>query len=170
MYQVGECIMYRNIGICRVEAIGKLSFSEKKEKDYYTLRPLYTSNNLHIYVPVQTKIFMRNVITRREAFQYLTELETMQTKPFCARKTMQLTEHYNGLLTRHDLTGHLILFKELCQKEKKVKETGKKFGQLETSYKNQIEKLLTDEFSYVLNETPDLTKKRLYKALHGAEN
>lgn len=24
MYQIGQCIVYRNVGVCRVEAIGKL--------------------------------------------------------------------------------------------------------------------------------------------------
>lgn len=165
MYQVGEHIMYRNIGICTVEAIGKLCFSAEKNKDYYTLRPLYTSNNSLFYVPVNTDIFMRNAITKQEAYQYLGELENMQTKPFCAKKPAQLSAHYDGLLTKHSLTDHLRLFKELCQKEKKVRENGKKFGQLESNYKNQIEKLLVDEFAYALNETPDSSKKRLYKAV-----
>lgn len=40
MYQIGEHIMYKNIGICVVEEIGKPGFSADKEKEYYTLRPL----------------------------------------------------------------------------------------------------------------------------------
>lgn len=165
MYQVGQYIMYKNIGICIVEAIGKFCFFGEKEKEYYTLRPLYTNNNSRFYVPVDTKVFMRNAITKQEAYQYLEKLGSVQTRPFHGGKPAQLTAHYEGILTGYDLTDHLILFKELCQKEKKVKETGKKFGQLESNYKNQIEKLLANEFSHALNETPDLSKKRLYKAL-----
>lgn len=165
MYQVGECIMYKNIGICIVEDIGKLSFSAEKEKDYYTLRPLHGNSNSRIYVPVDTEVFMRNAITRQEASRYLTELEKMQTKPFCAKRTTQLKAYYDGLLTKHDLTERLRVFKELCQKEKKVKANGKKFGQLETGYKNHLETLLADEFSCALDETVEASKQRLYKAL-----
>lgn len=165
MYKAGEYVIYRNIGICRVEAIGKLSFSDKNEKDYYTLRPLYTNTNSRFYVPVGSNIFMRNAITKQKAYQYLAELESIQTRPFCAKKPAQLKAHYDELMTRHDLAGHLILFKELCQKEKMVRDNGKRFGQLEANYKKQIEKLLAGEFSFALDETQDESKDRLYKAL-----
>lgn len=56
-------------------------------------------------------------------------------------------------MERHDIAGHLKLFKELYQKEKKTKESGKKFGEMESNYKKQVEHLLVDEFSYALNET-----------------
>lgn len=165
MFRVGEHVMYRNIGICEVEAIGKIGFSSDKEKEYYTLRPLCATNNSRFYVPVGASASMRNIISRQEAYQYLAELESMQTKPFCAAKQTRLTAHYDELLTKYDVTDHLILFKELCQKEKKVKEGGKKFGQRESVYKNQVEKLLIDEFAYALDETPGASKERLYKAL-----
>ena len=35
MYQVGEHVMYRNVGICIIEAIGKLCFSMEKDDDYF---------------------------------------------------------------------------------------------------------------------------------------
>ena len=112
MFRVGEHVMYRNIGICEVEAIGKIGFSLDKEKDYYTLRPLCATNNSRFYVPVGASASMRNIISRQEAYQYLAELESMQTKPFCAAKQTQLTAHYDELLTKYDVTDHLILFKE----------------------------------------------------------
>ena len=52
MYQIGEHIMYKNIGICVVEEIGKPGFSADKDKEYYTLRPLDATGNARIYVPV----------------------------------------------------------------------------------------------------------------------
>ena len=45
------------------------------------------------------------------------------------------------------------------------KESGKKFGEMEFNYKKQVEHLLVDEFSYALNETPELSKERLYRAM-----
>ena len=165
MYQIGEHIMYKNIGICVVEEIGKPGFSADKEKEYYTLRPLDATGNARIYVPVDSDIFMRNIITKKEACIYLKELESMEAAPFYISKPAQLKAHYDGLMARHDIAGHLKLFKELYQKEKKTKEHGKKFGEMESNYKKQVEHLLVDEFSYALNETPELSKERLYRAM-----
>lgn len=72
MYQIGEHIMYKNIGICVVEEIGKPGFSADKEKEYYTLRPLDATGNARIYVPVDSDIFMRNIITKKRSL-YLFE-------------------------------------------------------------------------------------------------
>ena len=153
MYQIGEHIMYKNIGICVVEEIGKPGFSADKEKEYYTLRPLDATGNARIYVPVDSDIFMPNIITKKEACTYLKELESMEAAPFYVSKPAQLKAHYDGLMERHDIAGHLKLFKELYQKE------------MEFNYKKQVEHLLVDEFSYALNETPELSKERLYRAM-----
>ena len=116
MYQIGEHIMYKNIGICVVEEIGKPGFSADKEKEYYTLRPLDATGNARIYVPVDSDIFMRNIITKKEACTYLKELESMEAAPFYVSKPAQLKAHYDGLMARHDIAGHLKLIKELYQK------------------------------------------------------
>lgn len=63
------------------------------------------------------------------------------------------------------MIDHLTLYKELCQKEKTAKENGKRFGQLDSNYKNQVEKLLSDEFSCALGEAPETTKERLHQAV-----
>ena len=165
MYQVGEHVVYRNDGICRVEAVGKTSFSKQSGMDYYTLRPLYAKDKSRYYVPVNADRFIRNAVTREETYQCLTELEKLEPRPFCSKRPAELTEHYDKLLISNDMTAHLTLFKELCQKEKQAKESGKKFGQLDASYKNRVEKLLSDEFACALGETPELSKERLYQAV-----
>mgnify|MGYP000005440079 CR=1 FL=1 len=38
MFQVGEHVMYRNIGICEVEAIGKIGFSSDKKSSVIKIR------------------------------------------------------------------------------------------------------------------------------------
>ena len=37
-YDVGQYVMYRNNGVCRIEAIGKLGFLQNSDKEYYTLQ------------------------------------------------------------------------------------------------------------------------------------
>ena len=165
MYQVGEHVMYRNNGICTVEAVGKTSFSEKSGLDYYTLRPVYENDKSRFYVPVKADQFIRTAITKEETYQCLTELARLQTKPFCSKRPTELAEHYDKLLIGNDMIDHLTLYKELCQKEKTAKETGKRFGQLDSNYKNQVEKLLSDEFSCALGEAQETTKERLHQAV-----
>ena len=50
-YDVGQYVMYRNNGVCRIEAIGKLGFLQNSDEEYYTLRPPFTTSDEHSYVP-----------------------------------------------------------------------------------------------------------------------
>lgn len=165
MYQVGEFVMYRNAGMCEVKAIGTLRFSENREREYYTLQPVHGAGNTCVYVPVNTDA-LRAVITKEEACRYLEELSQLPVPALSAkmRKSAQLAAYYKELLGDGGILGHLKLFKELCQKEQEVKGQRRKFGELDASYKNQVEQLLVDEFSYALGEDAETTRIHLNEA------
>lgn len=164
MFCVGQYIVYGNSGICRVEAVGTPGFMKNSPKEYYTLRPFYTTNNTRIYVPVNTGVYMRSAITSDEALQYLDYLKNMEVKVFRAPKQNLLAEHYRELIAQQDISGYLRLFKEVCYKEKLAKNSGKKLGQVDLHFYKLAERILSEEFSIVLQETPDCSKKRLYDA------
>ena len=66
MYEIGQLIVYGNEGVCRVEEIGTPKISGvDKHRDYYTLAPIYREGK--VFTPVDSKVFMRPVITREEA-------------------------------------------------------------------------------------------------------
>ena len=66
MYQIGELIVYGGTGVCRVEGIETQKQKGTAEtRDYYLLKPLYQDGTIRI--PVDTKVFMRPVISRGEA-------------------------------------------------------------------------------------------------------
>ena len=109
-----------------VEEIGKPGFSADKDKEYYTLRPLDATGNARIYVPVDSDIFMRNIITKKEACIYLKELESMEAAPFYVSKPAQLKAHYDGLMARHDIAGHLKLFKRTVPERKRRQKRAEK--------------------------------------------
>lgn len=167
MFCIGQYIMYSNSGICRVEAIGTPNFIENSHRQYYILRPSYTTSDAKIYVPVDTRAFMRKVISREEALGYLEYLRQMEVKVYRSKKQNLLTAYYQGLIVTQDINGYLRLFKEVCQKEKLVKKSRKKLGQIDLRYYRLAERMLSDELSIVFQETQDCSKKRLYDAASG---
>ena len=69
MYNRGEKIFYGQTGVCTVEDISEKEFKKGEPQLYYTLRPLYRSNNI-IYAPVENaKVYMRRLISSDEAKQ-----------------------------------------------------------------------------------------------------
>lgn len=80
MYEIGSLLIYDTTGVCRVEDIGVpegLPVSDKSKK-YYRLTPVFGSGS--IYIPVDTKVFMRPVITREEAEDLIRLIKTVYVK------------------------------------------------------------------------------------------
>lgn len=167
MFCIGQYIMYSYSGICRVEAIGTLSFTNDSQKEYYTLRPSYTTTNAKIYVSVNTSAFMREVITREEAFLYLEYLKNMKVKVYRPKKQHVLKTYYQEVIAVQDITGYLRLLKEISQKERLVKKSGKKLGEVDLKFYRLAERMLSEELSIVLKESLESSKKRLYDIVSG---
>ena len=164
-YRIGQYIIYKNRGICEIENIGKLQFLVNNNKEYYTLRPPFTTCNERFYIPVNTDMNMRNAITQNEAYQYLEKLKKMEVKPSREAKRVWLTAHYQELLLANDINKQLQLYKEIYQKEKDAVEKGKNLGETDRQFKTKVEQILSEEFAIALDETPAASKERLHKAL-----
>ena len=65
MFSVGDLIVYSETGVCRVEQIGPPPFDPKAKREYYTLSPMNCRET--IYVPVDTQVFMRPILSREAA-------------------------------------------------------------------------------------------------------
>lgn len=164
-YHIGQYVVYKNRGVCKIENVGNLQFLINNKEEYYTLRPPFTHCSERIYIPVNTDVHMRNTITRNEAYQYLEKLKKMEVTPSHSAKTAWLTAHYQELLFADDINKRLQLYKEICQKERSAEEKGKKLGETDRRFKGKVERLLSEEFAVALNEAPELSKKRLYMTL-----
>ena len=164
-YQIGQYIMYGSRGVCRVEDIGTPKFLADAGKEYYTLRPPFTTSDERIYVPVNTDVHMESVMTSEEALHYLENLRKMRVRPLQSSKKQLLTDHYQRLLSNCDANSHLQLLKELRQKERTAAEKGKKLGITERQFQKKAERLVSEEFAVALHESPEDSAKRLSMAL-----
>lgn len=79
MFEIGTCIICGQHGVCKVEAIGPLKlYGSSKEREYYTLNPIYSKGGV-IYVPADSdKIVMREIISKEEAEKLIEEMEAME--------------------------------------------------------------------------------------------
>lgn len=168
-YDIGQYVMYRNNGVCRIEAIGKLGFLRNSDEEYYTLRPPFTTSDERNYIPTTGEESLRSIITRQEAYDYLNRLGKLEVKPPRIRKRQQLILYYQEQLSTDGLDGRLRLMKELGLKERAEEEKGKRLTATDEQYKRKTEQLLAEEFAVALEESPEQAKEQLYAAMFGAK-
>ena len=91
MYQIGDYVVYGGSGVCQVMAVGTPASSAcDRHRAYYTLRPLASTET--IYVPVDTHVSIRPVLTRQEADALILQLPGLPECPVDT-KNPQLRSH-----------------------------------------------------------------------------
>lgn len=149
MYQIGDLIVYGSTGVCRVEALETPRHRPgEEERQYYLLRPLYQDGTIRI--PVDTKVFMRPVISREEAEKLIDAIPGMNAEVYHERNFTQLAAHYQEALGSHECSDLIELVMSIYAKKQDAESKKRKFGQVDARFMKRAESLLYGEFSVAL--------------------
>lgn len=150
MYRVGDTIVYSCEGVCRVESIEKLDVSGiDTDKLYYNLSPVYHVGN--IFVPIDTKLFMRPVIKYEEIQRLISLIPMIKTGAMINQSRRMLEDNYNKYIQTHDCLDLIKLLKSVEQKADEAAKDKKKLGAIDERFKKKAEELLFGEFAVVLD-------------------
>lgn len=167
MFQKGEFVIYGNDGICRVEEIGVPTGLpvDRKGKQYYTLAPVFGSGV--IYAAVDTKVFMRPILTKAQAEQLIDQIPHIQEEATAGQDVRALSEKYKGFLDTHQCEDLVRLIKTVYRKEKTMEENGKKLAKTEQEYGKIAKELLHREFSVALDIPYEEVSEYITKRVEG---
>ena len=167
MYSVGELIVYGSTGVCRIDATGDLDKKQGGEKGrtYYTLKPVY--RNETIYAPVDTKVFMRPLISAEEVNKLIDLIPDVEAEMYHSKRTQELSDHYQTSLNSHECSDLIELVMSIYAKKQFVEQQKRKFGQIDERFMKKAEELLYGEFAAALgidkDEVPNYIAKRIHK-------
>lgn len=169
MFEPGEMIMYGSSGVCRVEAVGQRDIAGE-DRLYYTLSPVYSTET--IFVPVDTTVFMRPVLSREQAEELIDQIPSIRGDACQERNLSLLTAHYQTALRSHDCRDLIQLVKSVYAKHQLAAQRGKKLGQVDQRYGKRAGELLHGELAVALGipweEITGYIEKRL-AALSGTD-
>ena len=169
MFQKGEYIVYGSIGVCRVEDVGIPEHISQTDRMYYTLRPVYQAGV--IYIPVQTKMFMRPLLTREEVMKLIKRMPEIQEEmPEREGNLRMVSNRYEASFRTHDCEDLIHLIKGLYIKEQTVRQNGRQLGQMDQQYFKRAEELLYGEFAIVLGLPLDEVRTYLERVISEQKN
>lgn len=148
MYSINDYVIYGTSGVCRIIDINIQKFNEV-EREYYTIMPLYTKNS-KIYVPVENhNNKLRNLLTADEIH---TLIKTMPgEKGTWIKQNQQRIGRFKEIIkegNREEL-ARLISMLYLCKLD--LAKAGKKLTMADEGIMKEAEKMLYEEFAFVLN-------------------
>ena len=98
MFSVGEKVVYKTNAVCNVESVETPVFVKDKEKKYYKLRYLFSNGNEVVYVPVDSDVGIRAVMSKEEAIKCFDVLRDVPAPNFEPRQPALIAAHFQELL------------------------------------------------------------------------
>ena len=169
MFEKGACIVYGNTGVCLVEEVGPISGISGSHPDrvYYKLTPVRAGGT--IYIPVDSKVFMRPVMTKKEADALICQMPDISESVCNSRDQRVLNEHYKASLQMHSCEELVRLIKSVYMKNRRLISNGKKVGKTDLEYRKKAEALLYDELSVALEIPFEKVKSYVEEKVRGQQ-
>jgi CarD family transcriptional regulator len=160
MFAVGDKIIYGENGVCTVEAVGKLAMSgTDRERIYYTLSPMVGTGTF--YAPVDTKVFMRSIMSKREAEDFLESMAEIEPAICHDVRFTHVDAFYKELFREHTCQALVAMLKGIYSQERSSRS-----NRIDMVTKRAKE-ILNGELSVALgipyDETEEYVRRRMKK-------
>ncbi len=149
MYSVGEHVVYGTHGVCRISEITTMQFGIEN-KEYYVLSPVSDPRST-IFVPVDNEVLlsqMRPVLTKEEIDEMLCSI--IPGSQSWIASDAERKEFCQTTLKSGDCLAILRMIDMLYVHQIEMREQKKHFHVTDERFLREAEKLLHDEFSFVL--------------------
>ena len=152
-YQAGTLVVYGNLGVHEIEAVGPQSFCGEPAREYYTLRPYFSDSHDRSYIPTAKEGVLRPVSTPEQAAASASANQTV------------LAEHYQAVIHTNDFYEYLKLYRELAHKQSTQRSKGRKVNAMDAYFYQMAERTLREELAVAFHETPEAAARRLEAAV-----
>ncbi len=149
MYEIESVVMHITNGICKIKDIQEKSFTQNINQKYYVLQPVFETGTT-LFVPIENNpARIRTLLTKEEINGMMQTLANQQDKPWINDDNQRLS-HFKTVLKNGNQQEILSMLHTIYLKQIQKKQSGKKLRFTDERVKNAAEKLVQQEFSYVL--------------------
>ena len=149
MFNIGEYVVYGNVGVCEVEEICTPEFMEASEdKLYYVLKALY-ANSGTIYTPVENpKVMMRAIIGKEDVDTLIESIPSIEVE--WISNDRRRTEIYRDAIRSCDCDGLMKVIKNLYARKQERVAVGKRLSLVDERQLSSAVEFLHGELAVAL--------------------
>lgn len=164
MLKLNQTVMYGTTGVCTVDSIEDKKIGKVKRK-YYVLKPMAQATST-VFVPADNELLLskvRELITKeniKEMLQVLPSKESIWIDDDSERK-----QSFGDIVMSGDRMACLTLLKTLIVRQKELSEKGKRLHLADERVLREVQRLINDEFSFVLGIGVEDVQGRIVKTI-----
>ncbi len=152
MFNIGDTVVYGATGVCRISDMRKMSVIGKQAA-YYVLNPINSPSST-VFVPIDNSRLtdkIKRVMSNEEIDTMLSD-KTDYVEWVDDRKAR--AEKYASIITDGDKQQILCVLRLLYKEKLKMEDQGKKQYISDKRLMELAERIIGDEFSYVMTDIP----------------
>lgn len=164
MAKVDDIVLYGGQGVCKITELTTRAF-KSEITEYFVLCPIYDKNS-KVFVPIHNESLtrkMRNLLTKEELSDIL------KSKPdgdeLWMNNDNERKEQFKQIINNCDRKVLMKLIKTLYYQQELQKLAGKKLHMPDERILKEVEKIIFDEYAFVLNishdEVPIMIKEQM---------
>ncbi len=164
MFKVGDIVFYGTTGVCNIEEVSEVAFGREK-KQYLVLRPI-AQGGASVMIPTDNQLLfdkMRSVVSKKEVEFALNNINA-ENAEWCndvAERNRQFTE----IVKDSNPSARIAMLLSLYRRKNELSNRGKKLHIADEKALRDAQRLIVDEFSYVLKADSSETEKMLISKL-----
>ena len=156
MYQIGDTVMHPSEGVCRIEDIRPIRFSGNQSRDYYVLRPSMEKSSGIIYMPIDRgDVILRRLHSRQDILDMIHESGSYAG--LWADDARTRKDRFTAILHEGNYAKMIQMIREIHGHNALRAAEGKKLSANDEHVLSDAQRLLHQEFSYVLHLSPEET-------------
>ena len=168
MYSINDTILYGTHGVCKISEIAEKEFMGTI-KEYYVLKPLNSAGST-FFVPVgseKAEKKMRRILSEEEIYELIRTMP--QEDAVWIDNENERKEQYRTIIAEGDRIELIRMIKALYYQKKKREAEGKRLYLSDERFFHEAERILYDEFQYVLNVGKDELLPMIFEEIQKSE-
>lgn len=166
-FSVNDYVVYKGVGVCRIEAVENKTFDGEKYEDYLKLVPLGSGSSSY-FVPVgAAEKRLRRPMTEDEVNEAIDN--SVSGEISLTPNTRERKNAIESILKEGDCTRIITLIKSIYLHTQSCRDNGRKVLVSDENALRMAENMIYPEFSFVLgineNEVAGYIGKRLENAI-----
>ena len=154
MWNINDTVLYRASGLCRIENITEEKFGDEVQ-EYYVLRPLGDEKSI-VHIPCSNTLLcskMHSLMTKDEIEALIKSLPTLSSD--WPENDKRRAEYFRSVLETGNRLNIAGIIMSIRRRREELTAIGKKPRASDESICARAEKLLLDEFNFVLERNID---------------
>ena len=150
VYSAGDTVMHPSEGICTVMELRKMEMSGAGERTYYILKPSTEKSSSTVYMPVaRGNTVLRRLLSREDILALIHA--SREYAGLWIADSKQRKEAFSRILSEGNYAKIIRMIQEIHEERIQRETDGKKPCAADEAILAEAERLLHQEFSYVLH-------------------